>query len=279
MTLSTGRLKVAGLQTSGTPGDIASNLDELASAACAAASEGAQLLITPELFVTGYDIGDVIYELAAQDLLSPLKRIAEEHGIALVVGIPESAGEKLYNSAVFVDHQGQVRATHRKTHLFGSLDRQYFTAGSDAVTVVDYLGLKVGMMICYDVEFPENPRMAALEGVDFLAVPTAQMKPFEFVADSVIRTRAWENQMYVAYINHAGRERQTVYVGRSSIVAPDATVLGRMLSATGIIYGIVDSDVVRSARKCNPYLSDTRPELNQRLIRRREPEDRHSHPG
>lgn len=131
MTLSTGRLKVAGLQTSGTPGDIAANLDELASAACAAAGEGAQLLITPELFVTGYDIGDVIYELAAQDLLSPLKRIAEEHGIALVVGIPEAVGEKLYNSAVFVDQQGQVRATHRKTHLFGPLDRQYFTAGSD----------------------------------------------------------------------------------------------------------------------------------------------------
>lgn len=273
MTLSTGRLKVAGLQTSGTPGDIAANLDELASAACAAAGEGAQLLITPELFVTGYDIGDVIYELAAQDLLSPLKRIAEEHGIALVVGIPEAVGKKLYNSAVFVDQQGQVRATHRKTHLFGPLDRQYFTAGSDAVTVVDYLGLKVGMMICYDVEFPENPRMAALEGVDLLAVPTAQMKPFEFVADSVIRTRAWENQMYVAYINHAGRERQTAYVGRSSIVAPDATVLGRILSATGIIYGIVDGHAVRSARKRNPYLSDTRPELNQRLIRRHEPGD------
>lgn len=261
-------LRVAGLQTEGSPGDVASNLDELSRAADSAVNEGAHILVTPELFVTGYDIGDSVRSIAGEDLLSPVRRIAESRGIALIVGLPELAGGALYNSAIFVDSTGAVRATHRKTHLFGELDRKYFTAGDDAATVVDFMGARIGMMICYDVEFPENARMAAMKGVDFLAVPTAQMEPFEFVADSMIRTRAWENQMYVAYINHSGRERDTVYVGRSSIVAPDATVLGRIVSGNGIIYGDVDIAVVQKARCRNPYLADLRPELNHLLVHR-----------
>lgn len=259
---------MAGLQSAGSPGDVNANLDELSAAARAAAGSGAQLLVTSELFVTGYDIGDAIRSLARQDLISQVRRIAEVSGIALIVGVPEHESGKLYNSAVFVDHTGRHRATHRKTHLFGELDRRYFTAGEKVVTVVDYLGLRIGMMICYDVEFPENTRMVALNGADFLAVPTAQMEPFEFVADSVIRTRAWENQMYVAYINHAGREGDTVYVGRSSIVAPDATVLDSIVAGSGLIYGDVDATVVAEARRRNPYLSDLRPELNDPLMRR-----------
>lgn len=268
-----GRLRVAGLQSEGSPGDVEANLDELSQAAHAAANEGAHILITPELFVTGYDIGEPIRSLAGEDLLSPVRRTAEHHGIALIVGLPELADGNLYNSAVFVDPSGNVRATHRKTHLFGELDRRYFTAGDKAATVVEYKGVHIGIMICYDVEFPENTRMVALEGVEFLAVPTAQMEPFEFVADSVIRTRAWENQMYVAYINRSGREGDTVYVGRSSIVAPDGTVIARVVAGNGLIYGDLDSAVVRDARDRNPYLLDLRPELNDPLVRQLEAHD------
>ncbi|MEE6170305.1 MULTISPECIES: carbon-nitrogen hydrolase family protein [unclassified Mycolicibacterium] len=266
MSISKERLKVAGLQSPGSPGDVAANIAELARSAGAAVKEGADLLITPELFVTGYDIGDSIRSLARQDLLSPICRIADDLSIALIVGVPELTDGTLYNSAVFVDPSGSVKAVHRKTHLFGELDRRYFTAGDEAATVVEYMGVRIGMMICYDVEFAENARMAALKGVEFLAVPTAQMEPFEFVADSVIRTRAWENQMYVAYVNHSGRERDTVYVGRSSVVAPDATVLSRIVAGEGIIYGDVETAVVREARKRNPYLSDLRPDLNAPLV-------------
>ncbi len=270
MSTCAGQIRVAGLQSEGAPGDVTANLDELSGAARAAVKEGAHVLVTPELFVTGYDIGDSIRSLAGQDLLSPVRRIAVDTGIALIVGMPELVDGMLYNSAIFIDSSGRVRATHRKTHLFGELDRKYFTAGDRAATVVDYLGIRFGMMICYDVEFPENVRMAALEGVEFLAVPTAQMEPFEFVAESVIRARAWENQMYVAYINHSGREGNTVYVGRSSIVAPDATVLDRAFTDEGLIFADLDRGVVQEARNQNPYLSDLRPELNEPLVRQRE---------
>ncbi|WP_330359025.1 nitrilase-related carbon-nitrogen hydrolase, partial [Mycobacteroides abscessus] len=76
---------------------------------------------------------------------------------------------------------------------------------------------------------------------------------------------AWENQIYLAYINHDGVENATTYVGRSSIVGPDGGVLDRIESGTGTIIAEIDTDVVRSAQRANPYLTDTRPELNSAL--------------
>lgn len=255
-------LRVAGLQTAGDPGDVEANLAELERAAATARAGQAQLLITTELFVTGYDIGDVLYALAAEPLLDRVCGIAREHGIALIVGLPEVApAGRLYNSAVFIDHTGTVLGRHRKTHLFAELDRTYFEAGDDAVSIVDYRGTRIAMMICYDVEFPENVRMAALAGAHLVAVPTAQMEPFSFIADCVIRTRAWENQIYVAYINHDGAEANTAYVGRSSIVAPDASVLDHLEHGTGLLFADIDPAAVIAAQQANPYLSDRRPEL------------------
>nr|WP_271208954.1 carbon-nitrogen hydrolase family protein [Rhodococcus wratislaviensis]GLK33363.1 putative hydrolase [Rhodococcus wratislaviensis] len=261
-------IKISGLQTEGEAGNPQENLAELNRAAETAASHGSNLLITPELFVTGYDIGTMLLTLAERDWLTPVRDIAVAHDIALLVGLPEKIpGVGVFNSAVFVDSNGDVLGVHRKTHLFGDIDKTYFEAGNEPVTVVDFRGVRVGVMICYDVEFPENTRMAALAGAELLAVPTAQMEPFEFVAENVIRTRAWENQVYVAYVNHTGREGDTSYVGRSSIVGPDASVLDQLQMETGLIHATVDTTRVQRAQRQNPYLSDIRPGLYHSLVR------------
>ncbi|KIQ19217.1 nitrilase [Rhodococcus sp. MEB064] len=261
------RLTVAGLQTVGTPGDVAANLAELDEAAGDALTRGADLLITPEMFLTGYDIGEQLHQLSPQDLVSEAAAVARRRGIALLVGLPEQVGEAVYNTVALIDADGTVVAQHRKSHLYGDLDRAYYTEGDDAVTVVDFRGVRLGLMICYDVEFPENVRAAALLGAHALLVPTAQMVPFTFVADVVIRTRAWENQMFVAYINHVGTERETTYVGRSSIVGPDAEVIDRLEDGTGLVLGVVDTDVVEAAHRDNPYLVDRRPDLYAGIAR------------
>jgi 5-aminopentanamidase len=255
-------VRVAVMQTAGCPADVRANANELASAAATASAGGASLLITPELFLTGYDIGDEVRQLAREDLLGACRGVAAAHQIALIVGYPELApGGALYNSAAFIDPSGDVLDVHRKTHLFGELDRTYFSAGDKGVSVVDYQDLRVATMICYDVEFPENARMAALAGAHLIAVPTAQMQPFEFVADTLVRARAWENQVYVAYANHDGVEGRTSYVGRSSIVGPDGSVLDRIESGTGLVWADVDPEKVRQGQRANPYLADLRPAL------------------
>ncbi|EOM77462.1 nitrilase [Rhodococcus rhodnii] len=254
-------LTVAALQTPGTPGDVTANLAELDEAAARAVAGGAGLLVTPELFVTGYDIGDAVRELASPSTIDAAAVIAQRHGIAIVLGAPEQSGDLLYNTAFFIDDTGDIIARHRKSHLFGELDQRYFTAGDRAATLVDHRGVRIALMICYDVEFPENVRAAAAAGAHLVAVPTAQMTPFEYVAEHVVRTRAWENQVYLAYVNHDGHEGDTEYVGRSSIVGPDAGVLDSAVHGRALLTAVVDTEVVAEAQQRNPYLLDRRPDL------------------
>jgi predicted amidohydrolase len=254
-------LTIAGMQTAGTLRDVDANLRELEAAAEEAICNGAELLITPEMFVTGYVVGDVLPELAAGDFLGPVRSLAARLGIAFVLGGPELVEGGVHNAAYFVDDRGEVLSCYRKSHLFGELDRRQFVAGEELFGLVDFRGVRIATMICYDVEFPEVVRAAALAGAHLVAVPTAQMEPFSFVAEQLVRTRAWENQVYVAYVDHDGREDDLTYVGRSSIVAPDATVLGSVEHGNRLIYATVDPEVVRLQQKANPYLRDRRASL------------------
>lgn len=258
------KLSLFGLQTPGTPGDIDANLAELTAAARAAKAQGGEILVTPELFITGYNIGDLVFEYARLDLVGMVQKIAREEGIAIVAGLPEHEDGHFYNSAIFVDESGVELGRYRKTHLFGSLDRYSFTAGEQLVSTVDYRGIRIAMLICYDVEFPETARAAALEGAHLILVPTAQMVPFEFIAEQVVRSRAWENQIYVAYINHAGAESDLFYVGRSSIIDPYAAVLDSAVEETRMLSAVIDTDIVDGAQRANPYLADLRPDLYAR---------------
>lgn len=254
-------IRIAVLQTRGTPGDADANLAELAHAAGEASGNDADLLVTPEMFVTGYDIGDRLTELARRDLVAPAQDIARTSGIAIVLGGPEATGDRIHNAAYFIGSDGEVRATYRKSHLFGALDRKLFAAGDEPYAMVDLDGVRIAMMICYDVEFPEAVRAAALAGAHLVAVPTAQMTPFSFVAEQVVRVRAWENQVYVAYANHDGDEGSLTYVGRSSIIDPDARVLDSIEHGDGLVYGDVDPELVERRQRDNPYLADRRPEV------------------
>jgi predicted amidohydrolase len=255
------KLSIVGMQTVGSPGDVAANLVELRAAARAAKGGGGELLITTELFLTGYNIGDEVFELAKQDLLQMVQKIAREEGIAVIVGLPEHEEGCFYNSVVFLDESGAVLGRYRKTHLFGSLDHNSFASGEQLVATVDYRGVRLAMLICYDVEFPETVRAAALAGAHAVIVPTALMTPFEFIAEKVVPVRAWENQIYIAYLNHDGEEGDLTYVGRSSIVDPSALVLDSIVHGTRLLTAVVDTEIVDEARLRNPYLDDRRPDL------------------
>lgn len=258
------KLSIVGMQTAGSPGDVPANLVELRAAARAAKSGGGELLITPELFLTGYNIGDDVFELAKKDLLPMVQEIAREEQIAVVVGLPEHEEGRFYNSVVFLDESGAVLGKYRKTHLFGNLDRNSFTSGEQLVSTVDYRGVRFAMLICYDVEFPETVRAAALAGAHAVIVPTALMMPYEFIAEQVVRARAWENQIYIAYLNHDGAESDLAYVGRSSIVDPSARVLDSIIHGSRLLTAVIDTEIVDEARRVNPYLDDRRPDLYDR---------------
>ncbi|EST21309.1 carbon-nitrogen hydrolase family protein [Streptomyces roseochromogenus] len=257
-------MRTALLQSSGRPGSIAENLKVLDEAAGRAAAAGAALLAAPEMFLTGYAIGDAIGRLAEPadgDWADAIAETATRHGIAIAYGYPERDGETVYNSAQLISADGTRLANYRKTHLFGCFERDHFTPGEQPVVQATLNGLTVGLMICYDVEFPENVRAHALAGTDLLVVPTAQMHPFQFVAESMIPVRAWENQMYVAYVNRVGQEGEFEFVGLSVLAGPDGVARARAGRSEQLVLADADPAFLAASREANPYLQDRRPGL------------------
>ncbi|WP_433549589.1 carbon-nitrogen hydrolase family protein [Streptomyces sp. CA-294286] len=269
-------LRIALLQSSGRPGSVAANLEALDEAAGRAADAGAALLVCSEMFLTGYAIGEDVRRLAESadgDAADAVADIAVRHGLAIVYGYPErdgADGERVFNSAQLIDSTGARLANYRKTHLFGGFEQDHFTPGEQSVVQADLGGLRVGLMICYDVEFPENVRAHALAGTDLLLVPTAQMHPFQFVAESLVPVRAFENQMYVAYVNRTGPEGEGAesfdFVGLSCLASPDGATRLRAGRGEELVVGEVDPELLRSSRETNPYLRDRRPGLYASLL-------------
>lgn len=249
-----------------TPADLRANLDRLAATARTAAAEhGVQILVAPELALTGYAVDDLAPEDTDPRLRDDLGAVARDTGVALVVGAAVTEDGATWNASVLVDADGTHRATYRKAHLFGRLDRGRFTPGDATHGIADLAGLRVATMVCYDVEFPEAVRAAALAGADLLAVPTANMEPWTMVNDHVIAVRAFENQLYLAYANHHGAEGRTRYVGRSVFARPDGSTTVAAPDGEELVVGVVDTDVLAEARERATYLADRRPAIYRSL--------------
>ncbi|MEU8716761.1 MULTISPECIES: carbon-nitrogen hydrolase family protein [unclassified Streptomyces] len=262
-------MRTALLQSSGRPGSTVENLKALDDAAGRAAAEGAALLVAPEMFLTGYAIGDDVARLAEPadgDCADAIAELAHRHGVAIAYGYPERAAGVIHNSAQLISADGTRLANYRKTHLFGGFEREHFTPGEQPVVQAELNGLTVGIMICYDVEFPEPVRAHALAGTDLLLVPTANMHPFQFVAESLVPVRAWENQMYVAYANRVGQEGEFEFFGLSGLSGPDGVARARAGRGEELLVADVDPALLAASREANPYLKDRRPGLYGPLV-------------
>lgn len=262
-------MRTALLQSSGRPGSVAENLKVLDEAAGRAAAAGAGLLVTSELFLTGYAVGDDMPRLAEPadgDAAATIAGTAARHGLAIAYGYPERDGERVFNSLQLISADGTRLANYRKTHLFGCFEREHFTPGEQSVVQAELNGLTVGLMICYDVEFPENVRAHALAGTDLLLVPTAQMHPFQFVAEHMVPVRAFENQMYVAYVNRVGPEGEFEFVGLSTLAGPDGVARTRAGRHEELLLADADPVFLAASREANPYLADRRPGLYGSLV-------------
>ncbi|MEE1939000.1 carbon-nitrogen hydrolase family protein [Streptomyces sp. TRM 70361] len=252
----------------GAPGSTAQALAALDRAAGRAADAGARLLVAAELYLTGYCIGGRVAELAEPadgPGAEAVARIAVRRGLAVAYGYPERDGRGLYNSAQLVGPDGARLANYRKTHLYGGFEHAWFTPGGTPVVQAEFDGLRIGLLICYDVEFPETVRAHALAGTELLLVPTALMRPHETVARAVVPVRAFESQLHIAYANRCGTEGEggeaLTFTGLSCLAAPDGTVRARAGAGEDLITAEVDPELLRASRAANPYLRDRRPEL------------------
>jgi predicted amidohydrolase len=264
------KLNIAVYQGTGVQGDVARGLAVVRRVVTRAAARMVRLVIFPELFLSGYNTGAAVRSLAepaAGPSAEAIGAIAARTGVAVLYGYPERDGRRIYNSAQLIDGSGRSIANYRKAHLYGAWERRVFTPGDTLVTAT-VGGLKIGILICYDVEFPESVRALALAGAELVAVPTALVQPFDIVARRLVPARAFENQVVVAYAGLCGEEGGLGSCGLSCVIGPDGRELCRAGRRPGLFCTEIDPAALAASRRLNPYLTDCRPGLYAQPVAR-----------
>jgi predicted amidohydrolase len=205
------------------PRDLPANLARLRE--LLGTGEGMDLLVLPELFLSGYELADV--EPVSVDIDGPEVRAlcaaARDSDTAVVVGAAERVDDGVANSALCISRSGELVGVYRKTHLFGAENDSY-VAGGELMTV-ELDGRTLGVMICFDVEFPEVARTLALRGADALVSISANPVEFRGDHDVFVPARALENGLPHVYVNRVGRQEGISFGGASMAVDPEGRVL------------------------------------------------------
>lgn len=216
------------------------------------------LIVLPELFQCGYNIGARVLDLAEQPgghFANGIARLAREYDTAILYGYAERQGETLFNSAQCIDRAGTVIGNHRKLLLPPGFESDHFTPGKTC-TPFNLGAFTVAILVCYDVEFPENTRQAALQGADLVVVPTALAAQWDVVAEKLVPARAFENGVFLCYANYCGQENGVRYFGGSCVIGPDGRELARAGSDPEIVGAWLEKSAVKAAQDRLPYLVD-----------------------
>jgi predicted amidohydrolase len=272
-------LRVAACQIDPQLGEVDRNLERIERAVTDAAAAGAGLAVLPECAVTGYAFGSLdeampVARRASAVAADRLAELATRHHMTVICGSLESEGEAVYNVAHLVTPDGR-RFHYRKTHLpFLGIDR-FTTPGGDAPSVIDIGGVRVGVLICYDLRFPEAARICGLDGADLIALPTNWPVGVEFHPGLFAPARAAENHCYVLAADRVGTERGTTFLGRSLLIDYDGNrVAVASDTEEELLVGEIDIDAARATHvRARPgehewdTIADRRPGLYNRLLR------------
>ncbi len=270
-------MKIAVAQIQCKVGDVQANVDKILNHIERASLRGAQLIVFPEMADTGYDVA-MIAGHASSWSHGPLRQIrksAEKNNIYVVCGLSEIENQNLYNALAVIGPEGRVAGKYRKVHLaaFSPLhEDRIFTAGGGFETV--QIGeFKCGLMICYDLRFPEMARRLVLNGAQMLLLSSAWPLSRRNHWNTLIAARAIENQVFFAAANHAGGNSSLSFCGSSMIVDPfGITVSSASVKDEMIIEGDIDKAELAEVRKAIPVFEHRRESLYFDAKGRKHPE-------
>jgi (R)-amidase len=240
-------------------GAIAHNLDRVLGV-IAQRKPDTDLIVFPETTLSGFPTRENVADLAETldgPSLTRVRDAARAAGVGVAVGLAERDGSRFFNTTVLIDDQGEIALRYRKTHLWAS-DVGVFEPG-DRFEVCTYRGTTLGLLICYDIEFPEPARALASLGADLLVVTNGNMDPFGPVHRRAIIARTMENQVFGALVNRIGAgDEGLTFPGESALVDPLGEVLCDALQAEAVLGAELDPIRLEGAREHYRYLGDAR---------------------
>lgn len=283
----------------GTAEAIRENISKLEAIAKEASAMGVQALSFPELYLSGYALNlELVRELAEEvdgASMTIIAGIAKKYHIAIICPYPErdcsSGCEIFYDSIACFDNDGNLLHNYRKVHLFGEAEKINFTSGyapednADALfPVLNVANFPLGILNCYEAEFPELARLLALKGAKLIIIPTAAdyfytlpdgrrtSVPYPDVSKTLLPAHSYENHIFIAYINRYGYEtvngNSWHYRGNSVICGPHGwPLLAARPEETLLVCDIIPEDFGPTHPE-GDYLTDRIPELYQMLSER-----------
>lgn len=244
------------------------NTQLISEAMVNAKKDRADLIVFPELFLTGYSVGEDLGQLAETEDgpgMAEVRKLCLEHGLYAVISFPEQGeNSHFYISSALIDDHGDVLGIYRKSHLFDE-EKKHFTPGSEFKVIDTPLG-KIGMMICFDVEFPEIARSLKLQGADFIVIVNANMHPYELHHHLFSRARAMENEIPVIICNRLGTEGDLDFCGDSMVIDATGELLLQMKQVEGL--KTVEMPIRQELDAKMSYTANRRAELYSKLVER-----------
>jgi predicted amidohydrolase len=261
-------MRIALAQLAGVEGDIGHNLATARRALDEAARLKADCVVLPELHLTGFVAPDHLPHVAEPwpgQTLAGLIELAASRRMGLCTSFVEAAEDgSVANTAVLAGPDGRILSTYRKTHLFDA-ERRLYTPGDELTDPADFLGAATGLLVCYDVEFPEAARRLALAGAQCILVPSANMAPWGPRHRVFVTARALENHLFVAYCNRCGEGPGMTYCGGSVIIDPMGEVLCEAGADEAVVCAEIDMGVATESTKVFDYRLERRPDLYGQL--------------
>jgi predicted amidohydrolase len=254
-------------------GDKDYNIGNIEQKVKDAGRQGANIVVFPELTLTGYSIRDLAYELAEPipgPSVNRLVGIAKKERMYVVCGMPERSGRAqavLYNTAMLLGPEGYIgkyQKMYLPTHSIFE-EKRYFRPGNRTPVFQTSIG-KVGLLVCYDIFFPEVSRILRLKGAQLIicisASPSRRRRFFEVLTTA----RAIENTAFLAYVNLVGVEDGLQFWGGSRLIAPNGTILAQArYDEEDLVVVSIDLADLKRTEIFVPTLRDLRPELYESL--------------
>ena len=267
------KIKIALAQMSCKCEDKTENLTKIEKTVIKAKKQAADLIIFPELSLTGYVVRDQIYELA-ETIPGPstkvIENIAKKTKVHIVFGMPELSKKTqatIYNTAVLVGPKGFIgkyRKMYLPTHSVFE-EKRYFRPGYQTAVFDTKLG-KIGLIICYDIFFPEVSRLTRLKGAQLIVCISASPSTRRTFFETLTVARAMENTAFLAYVNLVGIEDGLQFWGGSRLVGPNGKILVQAkYDEEDLVMCDVDYADIRPVETFVPTLRDLRPELFDEL--------------
>ncbi len=253
-------ITAAAIQFTVTQGDVDANLAYVRKALPRAATQGANLVVLPEMWSCGFAYKN-LNELAVrtEGIVEELLELSLRYKLVIVGSLPEPNDDNVFNTIYMADN-GNLAGMYRKIHLFSLLGEDRAFSSGDSWLLADTSIGKVGVIICYDLRFPELSRRLAIEGAQVICVPAQWPKPRQEHWRTLLRARAIENQLFVVACNACGIIGKLDFFGMSMIINPKGELLAEASEDEGEIIAALDMQVMKDWRAQIPCFNDRKPE-------------------